>query len=115
MYSILHKTSGVLLIAFLALPAWFIGEKFPIIGSPIVGIIFGLILSFWKKPSSFEWGVSFCAKKLLQYAIILLGFNMSLYTVFEVGGNTIWLILLTLAATFLTAFLVGKLKWIQTR
>ena len=54
-------------------------------------------------------GVGYTAKKLLQYAIILLGFGLNLYTVFAVGGQSLFIIFFTLSATFLTAFLVGKL------
>lgn len=102
------KIPGILLTAILAVPAWFLGEKFPIIGSPVLGILFGMILAFFKRPHSLESGITYTSKKLLQYSIILLGFNMNLYNVLKVGSQTIVLMLFTLTATFLTAFFMGK-------
>lgn len=99
---------GLLLCALLAMPAWFIGKAFPIIGSPVIGIAFGIIISFWKKPSYFNAGTAYSSKKILQLAIIMLGFEMNLYTVFKVGGQSLLIILFTLTASFLTSYLVGK-------
>lgn len=104
---------GILLTAIIAIPAWFIGEKFPIIGSPVLGILFGMILAFLKRPKYFDAGISYTSKKLLQYSIILLGFNMNLFSVLKVGSQTILLMLFTLSATFLSAFFIGKLLKVQ--
>ncbi|MDF3003261.1 MAG: YeiH family putative sulfate export transporter [Bacillota bacterium] len=59
-------------------------------------------------PSSLEKGLTYTSKRILQYAIILLGFDMNLYQVIEVGGKTLILMIFTLAAAFLSAFLLGK-------
>lgn len=105
---------GILLSAIIAVPASVIGRRFPVIGSPILGIIIGMLISFWKRPAYFEQGISFSSKYILQYSIILLGFNMNLYTVFEVGSQTVWLILLTTTATFIAASAIGKLLKLET-
>ncbi len=68
-----------------------------------------MILAFWRRPSRFDEGIKFTSKKLLQYSIILLGFDMNLYSVFRVGGQTLLLMCFTLMAAFLTAFIAGKL------
>lgn len=102
------RIPGILLTAVIAIPAWLIGEKFPIIGSPVLGILLGMILAFFKRPQALETGITYTSKKLLQYSIILLGFNMNLYSVLKVGSQTIILMLFTLTATFLGAFLIGK-------
>ncbi len=100
---------GILLTAIIALPAWVIGTRFPMIGSPILGILFGIILTFWKRPIIFTAGLSYTSKKILQYSIILLGFQMNLFQILQVGKQTLVLMVFTLTATFLTAYLVGKL------
>ena len=51
---IANKLPEILLAALIAIPAWFIGKTFPIIGSPVLGILFGMILAFWKKPHAFD-------------------------------------------------------------
>lgn len=109
MKTIINKLPGIALAAIIAIPAWFIGEIVPVVGSPVLGILFGMILAFWKRPEFFNEGVSYTSKKLLQYSIILLGFDMNLFNVFKVGKQTLILMCFTLTVTFLTAYFVGKL------
>lgn len=109
MKSITKKLPGILIAAVIAVPAWLIGKAVPIIGSPVLGILFGMLLTFIKRPERFNEGISFTSKKLLQYAIILLGFEMNLFNIFSVGKQTLLLMLFTLSASFLTAVLIGKL------
>lgn len=108
MKKILHMLPGIGLTAVIAVPAWMLGKAFPIVGSPVLGILFGMILAFWKRPAAFDEGVRYTSKKLLQYSIILLGFEMNLFSVFKTGGQTLLLMAFTLTAAFLTAFFVGR-------
>ncbi len=109
MKKIINLLPGIALVGLIAIPAWIIGKAFPIIGSPVLGILFGMILAFWKRPEILSEGVKYTSKKLLQYSIILIGFDMNLYNVFKVGKQTLVLMVFTLSAAFLTAFIVGKL------
>ncbi|AGY75849.1 YeiH family protein [Clostridium autoethanogenum] len=109
MKTITNKVSGIILALIIAIPAWLLGNAFSIIGSPVIGILFGMILAFWKRPSYFNEGITYTAKKLLQYSIILMGFGMNLFNVFKVGKQTILLMTFTLTAAFITAYIVGKL------
>lgn len=106
--TLINKLPGIALSALIAIPAWLIGKAFPIVGSPVLGILFGMLLAFWKRPAFFNDGVSYTSKKLLQYSIILLGFEMNLFQVFKVGSQTLILMLFTLTAAFITAFVAGK-------
>lgn len=38
------KVPGVLFCTILALPAWFLGEKFPLVGAPVFAILLGMII-----------------------------------------------------------------------
>lgn len=117
MNKIMNKIPGVALTAMIAIPAWLIGKAFPIVGGPVLGILFGMLLAFWKRPQRLQSGISYTSKKLLQYSIILLGFDMNLYHVIAAGKQTILLMVFTLLATCLTAWLVGKqlkLEWKTT-
>lgn len=109
MKTIINKLSGIILALIIAIPAWLIGINFPIIGSPVLGILFGMILAFWKRPNYLNEGITYTSKKLLQYSIILMGFGMNLFNVFKVGKQTIILMIFTLSAAFITAYVVGKL------
>lgn len=113
MKTILNKLPGIVLAAVIAIPAWIIGKMIPIVGSPVLGILFGMLLAFWKRPVLFNEGVSYTSKKLLQYSIILLGFDMNLYNVLHVGRQTLILMAFTLTAAFLTAYFFGKLLKIK--
>lgn len=108
MNKITSKLPGIGLAALIAMPAWFIGKAVPVVGSPVLGILFGMLLAFVKRPAVFDDGVKYTSKKLLQYSIILLGFDMNLFNVFKVGRQTLVLMCFTLTASFLTAYIVGK-------
>lgn len=112
---ILNKLPGIGLAILIAVPAWLTGRELPIIGGPVLGILSGMILAFWKRPAFFDAGIKYTSKKLLQYSIILLGFDMNLYDVFKVGRQTLALMGFTLTITFLTAFVTGKLLKIDPK
>ncbi|MGE5677642.1 MAG: YeiH family protein [Pseudomonadota bacterium] len=109
MKNIKERLPGILLAFMIAVPAWLLGKIAPVIGGPVLGILFGMLLAFWKRPACFNSGVQYTSKKLLQYSIILLGFEMNLFNVFKAGRQTLVLMIFTLTATFITAFLAGRL------
>ncbi len=103
------RLPGIVLAGCIAIPAWLLGRSFPIIGSPILGILFGMILAFWKLPGMFDDGVKYTSKQLLQYSIILLGFEMNLFNIVAVGRQTLLLMCFTLTAAFVTAYMANRL------
>lgn len=100
--------AGILLCFIIAVPARLLGTAFPIIGGPVFGILFGLILAFFKRPQLVEKGIKFTSKYILQYSIILLGFEMNLFNVIRVGGQSLLVMIFTLTASFLTAYFMGR-------
>ncbi len=102
------KIPGLLLTFAIALPAWYMGKAVPIIGGPVFGILLGILLAFYKRPANLNEGIKFTSKKVLQGAIILLGFEMNLYNIFKVGSQSLVVMLFTLTAAFITAWLVGR-------
>ena len=105
---------GVLLSGVIAVPAWMVGRLLPVVGSPVMGLLLGMALAFVKRPQLVEAGIKFTSKKLLQFAIILLGFEMNLFNVFSVGRQTLLLMAFTISAALLTAFFAGKLLKLDT-
>ncbi|MDR0286588.1 MAG: YeiH family protein [Clostridiales bacterium] len=112
-----HIIPGILLCLLISIPAWILGKILPIVGGPVFAIIIGIIITLlfpkltaykFKKGFTFENGVKYTSKKLLQYSIILLGFEMNFYSIVKVGGQSLFVMLFTLTAAFLTAFLMGK-------
>ena len=100
---------GLAAVLVLAIPAWYLGNRFTLIGGPVFAILFGLILSGLKKPAACVPGITFCSKKLLQYSIIFLGFGMNMQSVLSVGKQSLVVMLCTIAASLLVAMLLGKL------
>ncbi len=113
MRTLLKRLPGIALAAAIAVPAYLIGKVFPVVGSPVLGILFGMILAFFKRPAMLEDGIKYTSKKLLQYSIILLGFDMNLFRVFQVGGQTLVLMAFTLTASFAAAFIAGRLLKVE--
>ena len=100
---------GLLLCLVIAVPAWFAGLAFPVIGGPVIAIILGMIVTlFIKDSSSFQAGISYCSKKVLQYAVILLGFGLNLSVILETGRQSLPIILCTIATSLVIAFALSK-------
>jgi uncharacterized integral membrane protein (TIGR00698 family) len=105
--SLIKLLPGTLTVITLAIPAWFLGIYIPLIGGPVFGILLGMIMAYWKRPITYEEGITFASKKVLQASIILLGFEMNLFNVFKVGSQSLYIMIFTLSAAFITAWLVG--------
>lgn len=99
---------GIITTTAVALPAWLLGKLFPVIGGPVFGILIGMMLAFLKRPTVLDSGIKFTGKKILQAAIILLGFEMNLFNVLTVGSQSLNIIIFTLAAAFITAWVIGS-------
>lgn len=99
---------GLLMCFIIAVPAWLLGRTIPVIGGPVFGILFGIIIALFKRPDALAPGIKFTSKKILQWSIILLGFEMNLFNVIKVGGQSLAVMAFTLSASFITAYIVGK-------
>ena len=58
--------------------------------------------------SSFREGIVLTAKKLLQFSIILLGFEMNLMSVLRVGSKSLLVMIFTLGTAFGVAYIASK-------
>ena len=101
--------NGFLLCFAIAVPAAFLGKMFPIIGAPVFAIILGLALAGIPRPASFQGGITFTSKKILQYAIILLGFGMNLFEIFRVGSQSLLIIISTISTALIVSYGVSKI------
>ena len=85
---------GLLLCLAIAVPCWFLGKQFPIVGGPVFAILAGMVITLLiKDKSRFQGGITFTSKKILQYAVILLGFGMNLSVVVETGKQSLPIII----------------------
>lgn len=105
---------GIIACFILALIANILGNKFPIIGGAVFGIVIGtLINNFSNKPKFLVKGITFTSKKVLQWAIIVLGAGLNLKQVWNTGVSSFSVMIFTLAAAFLSAYGFGKLMKID--
>lgn len=107
---------GVLLCFALAVPSWFLGELVPAVGAPVFGILFGMILALLiKDRSTVQDGIGFVSKKVLQTAVVFLGFGLNLSVIWETGKQSLPIIVTTIAAALATAYVLGKVMKIPGR
>lgn len=101
---------GISISIVISLIAWYLGNLFPIIGGPVIGLFIGLLLeSLLINQKRFIIGMQFTSKKVLQYAVVLLGFGLNLSQVFNVGLTSLPIILTTIATALITAYVIHKL------
>lgn len=110
----LHSTGdylpGVGVCALLALIAWPLGEAFPLIGAPVIGILLGLAVgNLLHLDPATDAGIQFSVKRLLQWAIIGLGLKLDVVQLWAVGTASLPVTLVTLTVAFASAWLLGKL------
>lgn len=110
-----QNSLGILFTFIIAFIANWLGRLFPIIGGAVFGIMIGILINnFIGKPKSVEKGVTFTSKKILQWAIIVLGGGLSLTQVWKTGLSSFSVMLFTLTAAFIAAYGFGKLMGIPS-
>ncbi len=104
-----QKGKGLLLCLIIAVPCWFLGTLVPVVGGPVFAILFGMVITLLiKDKTSFKDGIAFTSKKILQYAVILLGFGMNLSVVLQTGKQSLPIILSTISTSLILAFILCK-------
>lgn len=101
---------GILLCLVLAVPCYILGKLFQIVGGPIFAIIAGMITAlFLKDTTAFKDGITFVSKKILQCAVVLLGFGLNLSVIFETGKQSLPIIIGTISTSLIVAFIMHKI------
>ncbi|MGN0569212.1 MAG: YeiH family protein [Candidatus Fimenecus sp.] len=116
------KKTGKLIPGFaaaliIAAVAKFIESVLPIhlIGASVIALFIGMIINhFWKPNDTFAAGLKFTSKKILKFAIILLGASLNIKIVLEVGKMSLCVMAFTLLTCFGVGYFVGralKINW----
>lgn len=80
-----------------------------LIGASVIALFIGMIVnSFWKPTELFSKGLKFTSKKILKFAIILLGASLNIRMVVEVGKMSLCVMVFTLFTCFGIGHFVGK-------
>ena len=108
---------GLLLALAIAACAKFIEGLLPIhlIGASVIALFIGMGLNQIRKPSDgVAKGLKFTSKKILKFAIILLGASLSIKVVLDVGRLSLVVMMFTLLTCFGGGYFVGRalgLNW----
>ena len=101
---------GLLLCLALAVPCWLLGKAFPIVGGPVFAILAGMIVTlFYRNKAGTQAGIVYTSKKILQYAVILLGFGLNLSEIAKVGATSLPIIISTISTSLIVSFVLYKL------
>lgn len=108
---------GVVLALMISVPAWMLGRQFEVIGGPVFAILIGMALAQLLRGRSGLMratapGVKFTSKKILQYAVILLGFGLNLSQIAKVGTSSLPVIVATITTSLVIAFVLCRVMHI---
>lgn len=107
---------GLLLCLAIAIPSWFAGKMFPIIGGAVIAILAGMLITqLIKDKKPYEAGIKFTSKKILQWAVILLGFGLNLGVIIKTGMQSMPIILSTISISLITAYVIHKVMRIPSK
>lgn len=101
----------------IAFAACFIESLLPIhlIGAAVIAMFLGMLLNhFLGRYKILSTGLKFTSKKILKFAIILLGLSLNITTILNVGKMSLLVMVFTLATCFGRGYFIGKalrLNW----
>ena len=114
---VLKLFPGILLSVGVALLACWLESLLPIhlIGSAVIAMFIGMILNYFLRTTKvFASGLKFTSKKILKFAIILLGLSLNITTILNVGKMSLTVMIFTLLTCFGGGYFIGKalgLNW----
>ena len=106
-----ERWKGVLFCLIIAIPATLLGKQIEVVGGPVFAILFGMVLALVfprKRREQLAAGVTYTSKKVLQYAVILLGFGMNLSQILSKGAQSLPIIVATISTSLVIAFVLCR-------
>ncbi len=110
MKKILAIVPGVGLAMAIGVAAQWIEGLLPIhlIGGSVIALFLGMLINHWWHPKVLNVGLKFTSKKILKFAIVLLGASLSIQTILTVGRLSLAVMCFTLLTCFGGGYFVGK-------
>ncbi len=114
--NMLSLLPGFILALAIAAVAKVIESLLPvhIIGASVIALFAGMIINSFYRPAWAVPGLKFTSKKILKFAIILLGASLSVGVILSVGQRSLLVMVFTLLTCFGGGYLIGKalgLNW----
>ena len=106
-----ERWKGVLFCLIIAIPATLLGKQIEVVGGPVFAILFGMVLALVfpkNRREPLAAGVTYTSKKVLQYAVILLGFGMNLSQILSKGAQPLPIIVATISTSLVIAFVLCR-------
>lgn len=108
--------AGLLMCLVIAIPSWLLGKQFPIIGGAVIAILAGMVVTLLiKDKTKLEGGIKFTSRKILQWAVILLGFGMNLSVIVETGKQSLPIIICTITTSLVISYVLHKVMRIPSK
>lgn len=116
MKTISKNAAGILVCLCIAVPSYLLGKLFPIIGGAVISILAGMVIAlFLKNRTKLDAGIQFTSKKILQWAVILLGFGMDFGVILQTGKQSLPIICSTIATSLILAFVLCRVMHIPSK
>ena len=119
------KALGILVCALIAGLSTFLAKlsigsfSLEVVGAPVFAILIGMIITLvfprLSSGESMKQGVTFTSKKILQWAVIILGFSLNLGTIAKVGAQSLPVIISTILVSLLVAMLLMRVMKIDKK
>lgn len=108
---LLNLVPGITIAMVIAIIARFIEALMPIhlIGASVIALFIGMIINHFYSPAILQPGLKFASKKILKFAIVLLGASLSIKTVLSIGKLSLTVMVFTLLTCFGCGYIVGKM------
>ena len=105
------KIKGMALCLAIAAVAWLCGTHLDVVGGPVFGILFGMVLALvlrGRDTASLQPGIKFTSKYVLQAAVVFLGFGLNLAQVAQVGAQSLPIIASTICTSLVVAYIICR-------
>ncbi len=109
---------GILLCVVIAAAATFLSGlqigsfSLEVVGAPVFAILIGMVITLivpsLAGKDAMKDGIKFTSKKILQWAVIILGFSLNLGTIASVGSKSLPVIVSTISISLIVSYLMMK-------
>lgn len=93
--------------------------SFEVIGAPVFAILIGMIITAiapkLASKQNIKPGIMFTSKKILQWAVIILGFTLNINTVLSVGGKSLPVIIATIATSLIVSAVLCRVLKVEKK
>lgn len=106
---------GIALAVAIGLVATLVGTNVPVVGGPVPAVVIGAVVGWLVRRrrqgglDALQPGVKFASSRVLQFAVVLLGAQLSIGEVLRIGGETLPVMLTTLVVCLVAAWGIGRL------